>query len=310
MKKLLLLLIVGIVSVSCSSDDSSLANATIETNPLSLLEGNLLTYKDEASFIQEYSQLSKMNSSELQKWIAAKKVTSLLNASSDSLVMQQEKLSDTRIIYSDAIKAILNKESKVKIGDKVLWLNGNDLFLLSGLDEEKSQEELKASTFDLKIYGKVLGRLPKDYGLDKMVSKGVPNANRSKDWVLGYRAYGRDKRLIFTLFNETIVLNGSISSSKMFFRCVKQGRYCSFWKCRWNDDNEPKDISVGFAGNANYDWINNQFNQTYYGITGDFTLLLSTLSLNFSNVYLNYTSGAFVEVKVDGVVRSERLLWY
>lgn len=310
MKKLLTFLLLAFI-VSCSSEDPAVDSVNSQSDESTLQDG-ILTFKDEKSFIGEYSKLSKMNPSELQKWISAKKVNSLLNTSNDSLVMQEEILSDSRIIYSDAMKAILNNESKVKIGEKVLWLNGNDLFLLSGLDKEKSQQELKASSFDLKIYGKVLGGLPKDNNLDKMVSKGVPNANRSKDWIHGYSAGGRDRRVIFTLFNETVVLNGVISSSKMFFKCVKQGKYCSVWKCRWNNDNDPKDVSVNQPYSvSNYDWLNPNIFQTYYGITGDFTLLLSTLSVNPGQTdYLNYTPGAIVGVKVDGIERSQVLSWY
>ncbi len=51
MKKLLLLF-VAVMTVSCSSDESSPEIDVIQTSSLSVLDGDLLSFKDDASFIK------------------------------------------------------------------------------------------------------------------------------------------------------------------------------------------------------------------------------------------------------------------
>jgi len=313
MKKLLLLF-VAVIAGSCSSEDSSPVIASSQTASLSVLDGNLLSYKDDASFIKEYSALAEYKTKEdLQSWISRKGHHPLLNSSESIENYNDSIIDNTRIIYSDALKAIVNADSKFKVNGKVIWLYERNLFRLTEINQDKSPEELKFLKNDLEIFGNVLGSLPQKTKVGNLASRIVPNANRSKEWSKYYSAGGKDRRIILTLYNETIVLNGIISSSKMFLRCVKQGKYCSFWKCRWNDDLDPKNIYVYVAFDpANIWWSASGIDQNYYGITGVFSLMISDLYINNGTAdYNNYSLYGSVSVEVDGFPSwFQQLSWY
>lgn len=100
MKKLFVLL-VALVFASCSQDQFESSNPAAES-PLSVLEGDLLSYKDDASFIKEYSALSEYKTKiELQNWISQKGHRTLLNSIDESLVVQDSIFDSSKIIYSD-----------------------------------------------------------------------------------------------------------------------------------------------------------------------------------------------------------------
>ena len=281
MKKLLVLLI-SVVFVSCSQDQVESTNPVVETS-LSVLDGKLLSYKDEKSFVKEYSDLSKMNSSELQKWISDKKLNSLLNSSSDSLVMQEENLSNSRIIYSDAMKAILNNESKVKIGSNTLWINEHILYALSNENSDKAPKELIVMKNCLEVYGKLLNYsdLKGNVNSNLIGRLVVPNENGIKTYVVGLP---NSNRYVLDLFNETIVLNGLIYSSKMYLRYTLQYRSCSFWRCTWKTDTTQRWnmygynlLSTGSGSQVGY-WIFTPPQAEF--VVGPQTLLLATWGVN------------------------------
>ncbi len=235
MKKLLLLF-VAVIATSCSSDDPNPVIATSQIESLSVLDGNLLSFKDEGSFIKEYSKLAELKSGkEIQAWITKKGHSSFLN-SIDTTEVIQDKFDNTIIIYSDALKSIVNKDFKFKIEGKILWLNQRNLYVLSENDIEKSEEELEKLKSDLEVYGNVLGLKQNKAQKGNLTDRTIPNANRSKGWSYGYSYENRDRRIDLTLFNETIILNGNVKSTKMFLRCQRFAKFCSFWKCRWNSD--------------------------------------------------------------------------
>jgi hypothetical protein len=316
MKKLLLLF-VAVIATSCSSDDPNPVAATNQTESLSVLDGGLLSYKDDASFIKEYSTLSELKSTkDLQDWISKKGHSSFLNISTTNEELQDSIISNNRIIYSDALKSIINVDSKFKVNGEVIWLNEGNLFRLSEKNQDKNSQELKSLKNDLEVYGNVLGSLPQKVKGGNPTSRIVPNSNRSKEWTKYYRGPdGRDKVIILTLYNETIVLRGVINSSKMFLSCVTKGKYCSFWKCRWNDSSSPKNISIYIAGQGSYnEWISyGGTNQAYYNITENFSLMIDSLNIyNGTTVdYPNYKVYGFVGVEVDGYPAwSQQLSWY
>nr|WP_315158943.1 hypothetical protein [uncultured Flavobacterium sp.] len=316
MKKLFIAL-VAIVFVSCTQDQNE-SVTPVATTTSSVLDG-IVTFKDEKSFVKEYSELSKMSSSELQKWISAKKVNSLLNSSSDSLVMQEENLSNSRIIYSDALKAILNNESKVKIGENVLWLEESKFYLLTENDLNKTTVELKSRKDKLKSFGQVSSLS----NLNKKLSgrEVIPNENRVKTFVTAEQTLnGSRLRLVVDLFNETIVLNNQISSSKMFLRSTLQYRSCSTFKCSWKQANNAREINAynlfctTCSANSGYELLTNQI-YTYEYISGVHTELIANWRFTYVvNPYTNFSlSGNYNSVVKSGTASvgfNVSLSWY
>lgn len=275
MKKLLLLF-VSIIVASCSSDDSSLVNATDETSPLSVLEGDLLSYKNEASFIQEYSQLSKMSSTELQNWISKKGIQSLLNNSSDSLEIEKIVLSKPATIYSDALRAILNKDAKVKINGKNIWLNERNFYSLNEDNENKEIEDLKSVVNNLKVYGSVLNDLNTD---DNKIKK-LSNVSAVTIPVINGRSVtysnASGNRYFLTLFIENIVFPNS-QSSKAFIRTWEEYRSCSFWRCTWkNDNNSSRVILFNITTAFGCGWKKEFINGDSYSVRSAQTILLAS----------------------------------
>lgn len=247
MKKLFIVLIT-VFFVSCSEDQNETVKP-VSAITGSVLEGGLLSYKDDASFIKEYNVLTAMKSGkEVQKWIAEKGVSSLLNKV-DTTEVFQDKIDNTKVVYSDALKAILNSDSKFMIGGKTLWFNDDNFYVLSENNSEKSLKELKTQKGHLEIYGSIYGS--KQGKSENLTSRTITNANRSIGWSYEYN-YERARRIDLTLFNETIMLNGDVQSSKMFLRCQRLGRYCSVWKCRWNVDAGRVWLKVGNIGNWSF----------------------------------------------------------
>lgn len=299
MKKILILF-VSVLFMSCSQDQVEIVSPKGEAS-LSKMDGKLLSFKDDNSFIKEYSALSEMKTSkEIQNWISKKGLSSLLNSSYLSAEVQDSLIDNNRIIYSDALRAILNNESKFKINDKVIWVNQRNLYLLDRETSNLKNQELLSLKNELKIYGNIINKLSfsKDNAKNELISRFiVPNENLSKDWLVYYNSAGRDRRIILTLFNETIVLNNVTSSSKMFVRCLKQGRYCSVWSCSWKQEFEQIRVGLNiYAINSNC-WQQNLQGSQDIGITSsNTTILLATsyLLLNGSNPNFSIDASAVV----------------
>lgn len=319
MKKLLTLLLLAFM-VSCSSEDAAVDSVNLQSDESTLQDG-ILTFKDEKSFIGEYSKLSKMNPSELQKWISAKKVNSLLNTSNDSLVMQEEVLSQSRIIYSDAMKAILNNESKVKIGEKVLWLEENKFYLLTENDLNKTTVELKSRKNKLENFGKVisLSNLNKNLSSREV----IPNENRIKTFVTGEQTLaGSRLRLVVDLFNETVVFNNQILTSKMFLRSTLQYRSCSTFRCTWKQANNERVIGLQniVCSNCNeYTGFNLVFSNIVNPISGEHTMLIAEwgtrapAAISYKNFIIDgrYTTSVSAgTTNITTVFFSVDLSWY
>lgn len=313
MKKLLVLL-VAVVFASCSLDQVESVN-TEEQSSLSALDGKLLSFKDDKSFIKEYSALSELkNTKEIQGWISKKGHTSLLNASDASEGIQDSIIDNTRIIYSDALKAIVNDESKFKINGKVLWLNERNLYELTEKDVNKNLSELKTVKNELKVYGSIFSLSNSKQKIkDNLTNRWVvPNENRAMTYV---NNGPNDKRYILDLFNETIVINNETVSTKMFLRSTMQYKSCSFWRCTYkNDTSTSRSMQISVTHN----WVNelnNLFNGVFYteGFTGTFTLLLANAnsSLQVPSFPFNFSiSGNVKTIGFNGYVWNQSVSWY
>lgn len=238
MKKLILLFVLTAI-LSCSNEDQNVSkDVSASSSSASVFDGKMLSYGSKESFIKEYSELSGLKSEkDIQNWISNKGLESLLNISNDSIEMENDVLSDSRIIYSNALKAILNSESKLKIEEKTIWLHERNFYLLSENDIDKSSEELILIKDKLEIYGNLLSvsNSKTDTKLGLTARQTVVNENRVKTYVVNLTS---NRRNVIDLFNETIVINNQISSSKMYLRFTLQYKSCSFWRCTWKNDTE------------------------------------------------------------------------
>ncbi|WKL50414.1 hypothetical protein Q1W71_11705 [Flavobacterium pectinovorum] len=314
MKKIIMFFMFATL-LSCSNDDqvSKSIDAGISSNG-SVLEGGILAFKNEESFVKEYSHLAELNKNELQNWISEKKVNALLNTTSDSLALQEDVIADSRLMYSDALKSILNSESKVKIGNKVLWLNERNFYLLSGSELNKTSTELISSKDNLEVYGQLLSLAGSS---ESLTSRNViPNENRTITFVTPEQTIsGSRLRHVVDLFNETIVLNDQIQTSKMYLRTILQYRSCSTFRCTWKEALNVRTFSTtlfcGACGNGSVaPWSLTDINVS--GISGTQTYLLAnwTISYVLANPYTNFAVSGPVTSLVPGGAFPVNISWY
>jgi hypothetical protein len=314
MKKLIAFFLVAAL-VSCSNEDQTTQSVDAVTSTKgSVLDGKVLSFKDNESFIKEYSDVSMLSGKELQNWISNKKLVSLLNTTSDSLEMQDDVISESRLIYSNALKSILNSESKVKIGGKVLWLNERQFYLLSENQLNKTSNELLTIKNDLEVYGQLLSKLETKESLTGR--NVIPNENRIKTFASAeMNVSGSRLRHVVDVFNETIVLNDNIQSSKMYLRSTLQYRSCSTFRCTWKEASNVRNLSTDLycaaCGNgAVAPWA--LASVSGYGITGTQTYLLGqwTISYVLANPYANFAVSGPVTCQVAGGSVSMDISWY
>lgn len=300
MKKLVALFMFTTL-LSCTNDDQITNSKSVEkTGTLSVLDGKMLSYSSEEAFVKEYSDLALLDNSDIQNWISSKKLVSLLNTSSDSEDLEEDVLSQTRVIYSDALKSILNSESKVKINGDVLWLNNRTFYLLSENDIRKTSEQLVSEKDRLEVYG---GLLSLSKSAKSLTARDVlPNENRIKTFISGeenFNVPGSRIRHILDLYNETIVFNDKIQSSKMYLRSTLQYRSCSTFRCTWKEASDSRTIDTYQLNGANRVW---GFSWTQTTATTAKTLLLSTWDI--ANLYSPISPNAwYTNFNVSGPVR-------
>lgn len=286
MRKILLLTIV--ILVSCSKEDQiEPINVSLEQGSFSKLEGNLLSFKDSDSFIKEYSLLSEFKTAnELKNWISKKGHSSALDnpeavLESDDMIADTDSIIyNTGVVYSDALKAIVNSESKFKVNGKVIWLDKSFLYVLTEKDYDKMSEQLKDIKNNLEVYGSVFNITnPKDIENIKErnnYKEFIPNQNRSITYI--YNELNR-KRCFLDLFNETIVINNQLVSSKMYLRSTIKYRSCSTWRCTWKSDNSTiRRMRSEIAFYSDRAWSVNQnfYNRNTENFQGSYTVLLAT----------------------------------
>ena len=317
MKKLLTLFL-GLTILSCSSEDQVNQEVSALENSGSVLDGKMLSFKDEELFVKEYSDLAALNVEELKNWASSKKIVSLLNSSEDSASMEEDILSETRIVYSDALKTILNSESKVKIDGKVLWLNERTFYLLSKNQINKTSEQLVGEKEVLKVYGSLLSLSGR---VENSTARGtIPNENRIKTFVSAeVNVNGSRLRHVVDLYNETIVLNGITQSSKMYIRSTLQYRSCSTWKCTWKEAQNYRELRVNcicpicWNGSSPGAWIMNG-NEFLSGFTGTQTVTVANWNpIAPQDSYVNFQISGTISSQLVGVPESAMSVdvsWY
>lgn len=317
MKKIIALFLM-FTTLSCSSEDQVNQEVSAVKDSASVLDGKMLSFKDEELFVKEYTDLASLNADELKKWVSSKKLVSLLNTSDDSASMEEDVLSETRIIYSDALKSILNSESKVKINGKVLWLSDRTFYLLSGNQINKTRDQLVSEKETLEVYGSLLSLSGR---IDNSTARGVlPNENRIKTFASPeVNVNGGRLRHVVDLYNETIVLNDIIQSSKMYIRSTLQYRSCSTWRCTWKEAQNYRTVglnyscSVCWSGSSPGVW-NMTGNNFPNGFTGTQTILAAYWAPVAPLVpYVNFQISGTITCQLPeapGSVMSLDVSWY
>lgn len=310
MKRLIALFVVATV-LSCSSEDQvSKDVTTIEMTSESVLEGKILSFKNEESFVKEYSGLASLPSEELKNWVSSKGLVSLLNVPAELVEMEGDIIPESKVIYSDALKSVLNSESKVKIAGKVLWLNERNFYLLSENEVDKTSEYLLKEKDKLQVYGQLLSISKSDKNSTNR--NVIPNENRVKTFASAeMNVSGSRLRHVIDLYNETIVLNNDIQTSKMFIRSTLQYRSCSTWRCTWKEAMNLRTFSTLdlYTGKPWY-----LYNRNEYGITGTRTYLLAdwTLILVAADPYANFIVSGSVTCQIENTssIFSIPISWY
>jgi hypothetical protein len=245
MKKLLGLFSI-LFLVSCSQDSQELIEVAKTADDISV-ENGILKFQNQDAFLKYYNILTEMESADkIENWVNKDGFQSLYyvrDSANSSEVFERE---NTVRNYSTALKALLNTDSKLKIGNDLMWLDEGKFYSIPIDFAGKSTTELKSALSKFKIYGTV-----SNYdGVKSQIANNtnrevIANANKSITWEHNYY-YGRPRRVLITLFNETIMFNEEIlQSTKMFLKVVRQGEYKSTWKKRWNVDEGSVFIKVG-----------------------------------------------------------------
>ncbi|MGO4773844.1 hypothetical protein ACEN2I_19515 [Flavobacterium sp. W22_SRS_FK3] len=270
MKKIIGLFVL-LITISCSNEDQVESNSSPASNlSSSVLDGRMLSFKDDESFIKEYSELSEMkNSKDIQNWISKKGHLSLLNSFDESNVDQDDLFNTSKIIYSDGIKAILNSDSMLKIGDKVIWLYEEKFYKLNAEDYDKKVEELRLIKDELEVYGTIYnGNKSEKTQTSRTVIPVINGETRS------YSSESSGKRYGLILFIETIGVGGA-QSSKVFLKSIEDYRSCSFWRCTWKSDNAASRV-LNFNLSSECTWVLAVQSGVGVSVIGSQTILLAS----------------------------------
>lgn len=312
MKKLIALFL-GLTILSCSSEDQVTQDVSSKETSTSVLDGKMLSFKNEESFIKEYSNLALLDNKQLEEWITTKGLSSLLKIPDESNGIEEDVIEETRIIYSDALEAILNTESKVKIGDKVLWLNERNFYLLSENEINKSQKDLISIKENLVVYGQLLSVSKSTKELTSRYV--IPNENRIKTFITeegNFNVPGMRYRHVLDMYNETVVLNNVVYSSKMFLRSLLQYRSCSTWRCTWKTESSPMQVDGGNIAANSLFWAASLIMDN--SVSGSKTFLLATWTpkspYNEQSWYQNFQVSGNFKIYVVNAWHEIPLSWY
>lgn len=274
MKKLILFFVM-LATISCSNDDQAESTDTSISNlSSSVFDGKMLSFKNDESFIKEYSEISEMKTSkDVQNWISKKGHPSLLNSFNKSDVDQDNIFDKSKIIYSDAIKAILDSNYKVKINGNVIWLSGNKFYKLSDKDFDIDSKDLELRKSELEVYGTFDNEIQSEKNITNKVV--IPVTNGA---TVHYSNEADGKRYNSILFVESIGL-GASRTVKLFLKSTCDYRSCSFWRCTWKSDGGLQrvvTINIPFDGTyCGWGGGGASGEVTYY-VIGEQTILLAT----------------------------------
>lgn len=285
MKNLFALLCASVFIFSCTNELDDYGQEIDSGNEI-----NSLNFSNFQEFLDTYEKLSEMNTKdELFEWIDSR------NFGNSYLSYQYQKPIDTTSFdqkvdlsesYSEALKAILNKDFELVIGsDRIKLLEGRLVKI-----NPKNKEEFDLNS-NVDVLGEIVNSTVKSETSQTDLESRQFNANSSftfyknfnatngRNCLSGTTGSNRERRFVHRLFTETIYQNGSVVSSKLLMSFSVEAKYCSVWKCKWErQDGEARKIDVN---NLGVYYLNNTSVNRYLGnfstncITGIYTLQIA-----------------------------------
>lgn len=236
-------LFLSFVFFSCSevSEDNEL--------PIFTENVSILKFKDYEELIETYEELSNFNSSDdftfwfNQKGFSNSYLEALYSKELDTTNFDVN--IDKRELYSEALKAILNKDMELIVGNSKIKLI-NDQFILNHQNMENGDFRDKNESI-----GYVNNELIEENAIslkeDSNISERTYNNNTSHTITYNFNSgpgrtncsggssgSSRNRRFLNTIFSETISING-VSTNRLYFRSTLQSEFCSFWRCKWEN---------------------------------------------------------------------------
>ena len=96
---------------------------------------------------------------------------------------------------------------------------------------------------------KIIGNITSSQDIYNNAEKSTVISN-SKSWI--FNTFN-GRRVILTIFKETISLNSGITK-KLMLRVHQQYESCSFWRCTWKDDNRISTLKTYFTKVNGCNW--------------------------------------------------------
>ncbi|NKI27800.1 hypothetical protein HCG49_14640 [Arenibacter sp. 6A1] len=307
MKKLSFLFAISFLFFACSNDFEEVKSEA------KMINSNWINFSDFNEFIETYDELSKKSSKEeFEIWLNQKGFrNSFLTATYEQPIdtTNFEEEVDKTTFYSDALKAVLNKDMEFKIGEDIIKLKDGHFI-------KSNQKKILSNRFEEnKIIGKIVNeivdlKVEKSSNTDKVFNHatnytfyntfGAAHGVNCNNTVVGS---SRDRRFVNRLFSETIFQDGNMISKKIFLNFSLQAKYCSFWKCKWNNVGDEA-MSVVVTNLAAYEYIPSNpisppINFETYCFTGSYTVLVGEINCNPPH----YCNDEPLDLKFSGKIR-------
>lgn len=284
MRKLLLLLSVGLAAISCSKDDapSFMSNGTLSR----------IVFWDAEEFISTYMALSEKGPDYQDEWLQTKTIIPLL----DSLENcdDQEMLNMPR-----SFQALFNSDLEIQIRDTVIQYERGNLYV-TNINGRVQNPRI--------LYGTA-----QSFVLDQNGENGsmTRTHNFSFNWegIGGSRQYefsdphtGGNKKYVNEFISSQIRLNGQYYRSLILIVKLE-------WKVsKWKEADEPRDVRIALTGTANANGVNLPIN--YFATVPmvqrnrEFILAYSPLGSPSSNSW-NVTVSGEIEQVMTGQITTK-----
>lgn len=275
MKKLMLLTLLTLFIVGCSKEE-------LNDDPSSLIEdaslnfkqvlkekydGEIFKFKDTEDFTNFYNLLSVASVEEFEEYLVLKNgnnssfYRSQIHDEEEVIEGEEDglKITEGDFMISEFMSTIFNFENEIIIANKKIKLDKSGNFI----DMQEND-----------VIGSVRNSIMQEESSDNKAY----NVNYSKSW----RRTDGSKRFYLYIFNETVYINGALSTSKVFYRVKQKRKSCSFWRCKWKNDARsatfvPYLKQNGSSSNGQW-YTSNAYGATQSTSSSSYTLQIATYS--------------------------------